>query len=249
MNLRRSVGAAGLEHLRDSSRPLVIGHRGAAAVAPENTLESFAAAVDAGCDLVEFDVGKGLVVAHSAAEVPRDAISLDDALAFLREHGVGAHVDVKHAGIEAEVVAALRSHGLDGHALVSSAIPGSVRRTAELAPDLPRALGYPRDRFGAAGLGWPDRVAAAGARALRAVMPVRVPMLLRGARATALSLHRSLVSPAAVAAAHARGAAVVAWTANDPAVVARLVKDGVDGIVSDDPRMVFETLATLGNGQ
>ena len=38
---------------------------------------------------------------------------------------------------------------------------------------------------------------------------------------------------------------MLAWTANDSALVERLVFDGVDAIVSDDPRMVLETLATL----
>lgn len=234
---------------RDGGRPLVIGHRGAAAVAPENTLASFAAAVDAGCDLVEFDVGADLVVAHSASELPDAPISLDDALDFLHGRGVGAHVDVKKLGIEPQVVAALRRHGLAGNALVSSAIPRVVRRTAALAPDVSRALGYPRDRLGAGGLAWPETVAANGARVLCAVMPLRVPLLLRSARATALALHRAIVSRGAVAAAHARGAAVVAWTANEPADVARLVADGVDAIVSDNPRIVFETLARLGGRQ
>jgi len=36
-------------------RPLVIGHRGYCSRAPENTLESFKLALDAGADLVEFD--------------------------------------------------------------------------------------------------------------------------------------------------------------------------------------------------
>ena len=44
---------------RAGGRPLVIGHRGAAAVAPENTLAALAAAVAAGVDLVEFDVVAG----------------------------------------------------------------------------------------------------------------------------------------------------------------------------------------------
>jgi glycerophosphoryl diester phosphodiesterase len=38
------------------SRPLIIGHRGAAAQAPENTLASFARALDNGADGIEFDV-------------------------------------------------------------------------------------------------------------------------------------------------------------------------------------------------
>ena len=41
---------------RRDGRPLRIGHRGAAALAPENTLRSFRAAVEAGVDLIEFDV-------------------------------------------------------------------------------------------------------------------------------------------------------------------------------------------------
>ena len=61
-------------------RPLVIGHRGAAAVAPENTLAALEAAVAAGVDLVEFDISPGLLLAHSELELPADSIDLDDAL-------------------------------------------------------------------------------------------------------------------------------------------------------------------------
>ena len=46
----------------------MIGHKGAAALAPENTLAGFRAAVTAGVDLVEFDVlalAGGEIVAHS----------------------------------------------------------------------------------------------------------------------------------------------------------------------------------------
>ena len=40
----------------NSRRPLIIGHRGASAVAPENTLAAFARALDEGADGVELDV-------------------------------------------------------------------------------------------------------------------------------------------------------------------------------------------------
>ena len=37
---------------------IIIGHRGAAGYAPENTLSSFALAIECGVDMVEFDVWK-----------------------------------------------------------------------------------------------------------------------------------------------------------------------------------------------
>ena len=36
--------------------PLIIGHRGASAVAPENSMAAFEAAIAAGADGIEFDV-------------------------------------------------------------------------------------------------------------------------------------------------------------------------------------------------
>jgi len=232
-------------NLRRAGRPLVIGHRGAAALAPENTLAALAAAVDAGADLVEFDVGAGLMLAHSPQETPDDPVSLDDALAFLGASAAGAHVDVKHAGIEQQVVDALRRHGLEQRSLVSAAVAKSVRRVAAIAPDLPRAIGYPADRHGVAGVPWPRALTRGAAAALRAVMPLRLPLLLRMTRANVLSLHCSLVSPALVAAAHARGVPLLAWTANDPDLVEKLLADGVDGIVTDNPRLVSEALRGL----
>lgn len=54
--------------------PLVIGHRGAAAVRPENTLPAFQHALDVGVDAVEFDVrvtGDGVAVVHHDASTLR----------------------------------------------------------------------------------------------------------------------------------------------------------------------------------
>jgi glycerophosphoryl diester phosphodiesterase len=230
---------------RDGGPPLVIGHRGAAALAPENTLASLRAAVEAGADLVEFDVGAGLTLAHSAAEAPDEPVSLDAALDFLRGTDAGAHVDLKLAGIERAAADAVRRHGLAERALVSAAYAAWVRAVGAAAPELPRALGYPRDRYGVSGARWPAPVVAAASAAARAAMPARVPLLLGWSRATVLSLHHALVTPAVVAAAHRRGAPVLAWTANEPGLVERLAAAGVDGIVSDDPGMVRRTLATL----
>jgi len=227
---------------RAEGSPLVIGHRGAAAVAPENTLAALQAAVDAGAHLVEFDVGPDLRLAHSARDVPQEQVSLDTALDFLREHRLGVHLDVKLPGYESAVVDAIRRHGMEERGVVSTAFAVTSRRLSRLAPALPRAIGYPRDRYGISRLRWPQGLTRAGAAALRQAMPVRIPLLLRIARADVLSLHQTLCSRVAVRTAHALGAPVLGWTANDPATVRRLADAGVDAIVSDDPGMALATL-------
>jgi glycerophosphoryl diester phosphodiesterase len=228
---------------RDGARPLVVGHRGAAAVAPENTLASLEAAVRAGVDVVEFDVSPGLVLAHSPTEAPVDAISLAAALDYLAGTNVGVHLDVKLGGYERDVVAALRNHRLTERAVLSTALPAVGRALADAAPDLPRAIGYPRDRFGVSRIHWPAAPTAAGAAALRAAMPLRIPLLLRQARATALALHHTLCSRAAIATAHRLGAAVLAWPVSDAAGAVRMASLGVDAIVTDDPETTLEALS------
>jgi glycerophosphoryl diester phosphodiesterase len=207
-------------------------------------MAAFRAAIAAGVDLVEFDVAPGLRVTHDpdrAAAAP----GLDEVLDLLAGAGVGAHVDLKQPGYEQEAADAVARHGLAERALISTAFPASARRLRSLEPGLPVAIGYPRDRYGISRVTWPPPLTRIGAAALRGVMPLRVPLLLRGSRATVLALHHTLCSRAAVLASHRRGVPVFGWTANDAATVDRLVAAGVDGIVSDDPQVVVSALATL----
>ena len=224
---------------REDGRPLVVAHRGASAEAPENSREAFLAAVDAGADLVELDVTHGLVVAHDAGA---PGLHLFQVLELLAPHPIGLHVDLKQPGDETAVLDALDRYGLRERALLSTAFPRVARLLGTLAPDVPRAIGYPRDRVGAAGFPWPGALTRTGAAALRAAMPARIPLLLARTQATVLALHHSLCSEAAVAAAHRRDVPVFAWTANDPVAIARLASWGVDAVVSDDPKQALATL-------
>jgi glycerophosphoryl diester phosphodiesterase len=228
VNLRRADG-----------RPLVVAHRGASAELPENSREAFAAAVAAGADLVELDVTHGLVVAHDAGA---PGLHLFQVLELLAPHPIGVHVDLKQPGDEPAVLDAIDRFGLRQRVLLSTAFPGVARALSTLAPDVPRAIGYPRDRVGVAGFDWPTAITRPGAAALRALMPARVPLLLARTRATVLALHHTLCSRASVAAAHRRDVAVFAWTANDPELILRLASLGVDAIVSDDPKQALATL-------
>jgi glycerophosphoryl diester phosphodiesterase len=220
-------------NLRRGDRPLLIGHKGAAALEPENTLRSLARAVELGCDLVEFDVlsiGGRLVLGHSPAELPDEPASLDDALALLAAGGAGAHVDLKWHGYETETVAAIARHALVDRALVSTCHARSLRAVAALEPRLTRAITYPYDR---GGLSQQPRLApltTAALLALRRLLP-----LLAAAQASAAVLHHSVVSRAAVWKAHECGAAVLAWTVDDLPDFERVIAAGVDGVISNDP--------------
>jgi glycerophosphoryl diester phosphodiesterase len=228
--------------LRANGRPIVIGHRGAAAVAPENTLESLRSAVAAGADFVEFDVGPDLLLAHSQRESPVEPVTLDAALEYLKAQGVGVHVDVKGIGFEDRIVDALRRHDVPAPVIVSSAFATTLQRIRALRPAMVRAIGYPQDRYGISRFRWPASGVRLGATALRAAMPLRLPLLVRRSGADAIALHHTLCSDAAVRFAHAGGRPLLAWTVNDPASVRRLAELGVDGIVSDDPGMALATL-------
>jgi glycerophosphoryl diester phosphodiesterase len=228
---------------RRNGRPLRIGHRGARALATENTLRSFRAAVETGVDLVEFDVIAGpegaLVVAHDLGAVGPDTPTLDEALRFFVDEAptTGVHLDLKLTRCEREVVDAVRRRGLVDRCFVSSYYFGTARAVAAHDGALRTGFTVPRRVFRLSDKGRSAPVARVGLRLLRAVTPLVVRPLLSATRATALVLHHSLVTERSVRAVRGRGAAVVTWTVDDPVELARVDAAGVDAIVTNDPRL------------
>jgi glycerophosphoryl diester phosphodiesterase len=257
---------------RRDGRPLRIGHRGAQALAPENTLRSFRAAVDVGVDLIEFDVlalrDGVLVLAHSndlfevshgaahgkVRDLPLDRLreaapdlpTLDEALAYFADEApdIGVHLDLKTGSAARAVQAALERHGLVDRTLVSSFDFGALRALARNGSGVRTGLTLPRAALGIKEEGRLAPVAGAGLRVLRRTLPSLVGRLLSLSRATALVLHHTAVSPSAVARAHARGAAVVTWTVDDIGELRRVEEAGVDAVVTNDPRIFVSTLTT-----
>ena len=234
--------------LREDGPLIRVGHRGAATLAPENTLESFEAALAHGVGAIEFDVldlpDGPLVLGHSRAELAAAPPTLDEGLAFLAEHDVAAHVDLKLTTRLDEVAAALRRHDLGERAIVSSFHLPSLHAFAAAAPEIPVGFTYPEDRYGVSKRRALRPAIRIGTLALRRAIVARVPAMVARAGASALMLQHAVVSPAAVARAHAAGAAVWAWTVDDPVELARLDAAGVDAVISNDPR-IFSALATL----
>jgi glycerophosphoryl diester phosphodiesterase len=74
-----------------SELPLIIGHRGASAVAPENTLAAFALAIEGGADGIEFDVRlsqDGVPVVIHDATLPRTGL-IEGVVAELSAEALG----------------------------------------------------------------------------------------------------------------------------------------------------------------
>jgi glycerophosphoryl diester phosphodiesterase len=250
---------------------LRIGHRGAAHLAPENTLRSFREAVAHGVDLVEFDVldlpGGPLVLAHSdrleevshgaasgsvrerslaeLREVAPELPTLDEALEFFTAEApdVGLHVDLKLTTRLDELAAALRRHRVEPRTVVSSFHVPSLHAVAREAPTVSIGFTYPEDRYGVSRRRALRPVLRAGLVSLRTAAPRFLPRLIRRAGATALMLQHALVTPRSVASAHALGAPVLAWTVDEPADLERVLEAGVDGVITNDPR-IFAAIGT-----
>ena len=225
---------------RLNGRVLRIGHRGAPALAPENTLPSFAAALDHGMDLVELDVlaladGR-LVVAHDRPSAGVEPLLLDETLDFLAARGARVQVDLKLRD-PAGVVEAVRRYGLVEQALVSGSDAGALRRVGELERELRTSFTYPEDRLGLTKRGGLNALTTPGLAVMRSTLPSRVGGMLARAGATAMTLHHAVVTAAVVERCAVHGAAVLAWTVDDPAVCRRLEALGVAGIITNDPRV------------
>jgi len=225
-------------------RYLRIGHKGAAALAPENTIASLAAALQNGVDMVEFDVVDApdgrLVLAHSQEEIKPGAPDLDEALAFWAAEApdtTGLVIDLKGEGFEERIVRSLAAHALTARALVSSFFPKSLRELVKCEPSLRTGISYPWDKRGLATRRAMKPLVWAGAAALRAALPHRITGMVGAAGASSAMLHYSVLSPAAVARCHELGVSVFAWTVDDPEVLRRVLAMSVDGVISNDPRI------------
>ncbi|HKG42757.1 MAG TPA: glycerophosphodiester phosphodiesterase [Gaiellaceae bacterium] len=225
---------------RRDGRLLRIGHRGAAALAPENSLEAIALAVELGCDLVEFDVhtvGGSLVVAHDRPGAADGLPSLDDVLGFLGSSGAGVQLDLKSPGAEVAVAEALRRHGLVQRTVVSSFRRTTLRALSAVEPELRLGRTYPQDRSGLTKRRAFHPPARAIVRGLRRMLPRRIGTLLAGSRATAAVLYWEVVSEATVRRCHALSAPVLVWTVDDAELLPWLDRVGVDAVITNDPRI------------
>lgn len=255
----------------------VHGHRGARAVFPENTMEAFAYAIEAGVDYIELDVlatrDDVLVACHDPVLRRRRSIgppgtrvvrqltlerlrafdcgsrrnrrfrrqmavpgaripTLDEVFGLAGRGTFRFNIEVKSFPerpslspapdvYAALVVDAIRRHGLEHRAEVQSFDFRLLREVRRAAPRIPLAA--------LCDIGHPNFVRAAAEAGAASVGPY----------------HR-MATRRRVERAHAAGISVVPWTANRSADWRRLVRAGVDGIITDDPAGLIAFLEAHG---
>jgi glycerophosphoryl diester phosphodiesterase len=242
-----------LSHLY-SRTPLILAHRGASAVAPENTLAAFRRALELGADGFELDVtlsadgapvvihddtvdrttdGAGPVAGLTLAQLKRlgagfrarfgDTFSaeriptLEEVFAELGRRAI-VNVELKRdaspgRALAAKVVELIRAHGMGQRVILSSFFYDNLQRIRQADPALPVGLLYDS--------GEPWRILNA--------------WLWPGVRPDAHHPHHLLVNAATLRLWRRRGWRVHVWTVNAEADMRRLLRLGVDGLITDRP--------------
>jgi glycerophosphoryl diester phosphodiesterase len=221
-----------------------VGHKGADHVAPGNTVESFEAALEHGVDMIEFDVLRTrdgrLVLAHDYEDAEsRECLTMEEGLDHFAGEtyaGVQLDVDMKLPGYEREVAEGLAARGLSGRSLVSTMYPESLDKLGELAPELRRGWSVPRVRRNYIRSPWAVP-AYAIARVMRARLPGQAASRIRAGGCEAIMAHQILVSRRLVKAVHRAGGEVYVWTVDDARRIRALEALGVDGVITNDPRL------------
>lgn len=242
--------------------PKVIGHRGAATYAPENTLDSIHTAADLGADWVELDVkltkdgvpiifhddtldrttnGSGLV-----ADKTYDEIKELDAGSWFGESFIGAKIPTLE-----EAVDVLIERGL-GLNLEIKACPGREKETAEIALDLLSQIWDDHDKvlissFSHVSLEVALDLAGDWKRALLLdeEWPENWLDLVEYFNVAAIALDGNKVTRDMVEDAIDTNKAILAYTVNDPIKARELQGWGVDGIFTDAPDVITENLLTV----
>jgi glycerophosphoryl diester phosphodiesterase len=270
--VRGRTRRARLTEVAAQKRPLVIGHRGFSAVAPENTLASFELALEAEVDLVELDYRQSsdgqLVVIHDA-DLDRTTdgrlhwgskhIRVDSKTAWeIRGLDAGSWFDGRYSServpllsdalqmIQARGVALLerKSGDVESTAQVLEA-HGIVGRVVVQSFDwgFLKALHARLPRQPLAALG--PLSGLPGVKKAPGVFGQLNGRWLKALGKTGASVvvWNKQVSSAAVRRAHEEGLKVWIYTVDRPELANRLLDLGVDGLITNNPARTWKTIA------
>jgi glycerophosphoryl diester phosphodiesterase len=241
-------------------RPLNVGHRGASAAAPQNTLAAFRKAIELGADGVELDAqlsadGVVVVIHDFVVETTTDGAGrvADKTLAELKALDAGSRFSSEFAGERIPTLAQV-FEAIQGKLLVNVELKDFDSFGGKLEAPV---LEVVRQRA------MEKRVLFSSfnpfvLRAIKRLAPdipagllyrEDMPIHLRRAWLAPFIPHQArhphfpMVTEATVQWCHARGLRVNTWTVDEPTEMRRLVALRVDGIITNKPDVLREVLA------
>jgi glycerophosphoryl diester phosphodiesterase len=237
---------------RAAGRPLVLGHRGASADAPENTLAAFRRAIEAGADGVELDVWRcatgEIVVIHDedtlrtcgrGLRVPE--AELGELRALDAGRWRGPRFEGERIPLLAEVLEALPEAVINVE-LKASSRRSSVGLAEGVAGVVAAARAERRVLVSSFDFGLVERLrqAAPGLATgllFEAGWSWRPRVALAQARLQPSTLHPEarLCTPARLSSWTAAGRAVAVWTVDEEAEAERLARAGVAALITNRP--------------
>jgi len=250
----------------DGRRFLIVGHRGAAARAPENTAVSLVAGLDGGADQIEIDAGvtrDGRVVLLHDATLDRTTTGRgplrEQTWAAVRTLDAGSWLQKRFAGeppidlddalaivrarvpliVEVKPVGRERERGIDPvDRKTVDGVLAAFERTGGLRGVTMSSAGWSLLAYASERVSGLDLALTVGSR------EARDPITwAKRVGATALHPSRKLCTGSYVARARGMGLLVIPYTVNRATELAPLLAAGVDGVFTDDPAAMRRLLS------
>lgn len=223
--------------------PLIIGHRGASAVAPENTIAAFSEAIAAGADGIEFDVrltrdGVPVIIhdnslyrtaglRHRIADLTWSELqqvdpsvpSLEQLFKLLETNDLGLYLEMKcdspseHVPLAKTCCRLIDQYSFKERVMIECFDLNALVVVKNVDSEIKTAALFHQSLF-------PEQRVIEKALAIEA---------------SALALHHRLAREPLAQKARDAGLHVAVWTVDDPAWVARAKSTGIDALITNDP--------------
>jgi len=241
-------------------RRLLLGHRGAAAEAPANTVASFRRALEVGADGVELDVhltrDRQVVVIHDETvdsvtgasgrvrEMTLAEIQALDAGSYRGAAFAGERIPSLEEALDALGTQALVNIELKGTSLAADGLERQVVRIVRARHMAGRVIVSSFNPIRLWRLRWlAPEIPRGMLHGPDTPIFVRQLWFLPLVQPDALHPQNTLVDEAYMRRARRWGVRVNVWTVDDPAEAHRLLALGVDGLITNDPRTLREVVS------
>jgi glycerophosphoryl diester phosphodiesterase len=256
-------------------RPLIVSHAGYAGLYPENSLLSIKAAMDVGADVIEIDMhltkdnhivihhdgtvdrntdGKGVIAEMTLDEIKRldagvkfgsqfageKAPTLEEVAQLVQGSSVQLLLEIKrrdlkqdigeeltYIGIEERIVEIALKYNILDQVGVASFSGTALKRLKEIEPRIPTSYDPTREDYEQFGI-------------------VQHIQKCLSFHANILSYRHQYVTEKSLRASRLMGVPIWAWTIDDPPELKRLIRLGVDGILTNRPDVLKGVFAEMG---